>query len=587
MRHVLMCLWVLAAGCARNVRPTEGTPAEAAEAAPKPEELSAPRYEHIFMMPVERALAEAKKLLKDEGWVLEPMEDPKYLLTDWRTQELGRSGWGWRSDGDSIRYLVAGEPMGHRQSIIRIFRMKRTSFSNDAEVLYDTSGNIVQQHMMMTQMEQRFRQRGAPRDLATNPMQDQVAWAEGNNYINDTAPWVQTEGVAQGVRDLELERQLLLRIEQRPSLETLTGTLRLTRDDSFARAPSFYLKRWKQPPEEACPRSVEGFQPLLRAGATVLIGEQLGTWEGPGAVGDLACDAAATGLAVTVGLSIPQTEQKRIEAYLASPGGPKDQDALLKGDFWRKVQQDGRGSRAVMDLIDRMRAMRAAGRKVSVVAFDTDMSNGSVRDEKMAKVLLAQRAARPYDVFLVLAGNAHTRLEADWNDDFVPMSKHLVQADPAVRVLELGYAQGRRWGCDLAADNSVECDILGITPDPLVEGPTQGVPSIRLLKELDDEGFHGFLDVGALTASLPAIALRGHEPQPEPVMPPGVPAPGPTQRVYKLASAEEAPAPRVVNPAPVESAPAEAAPAAPASPAATGSTPPAEAPSPPAAPAPR
>ncbi|HZI15528.1 MAG TPA: hypothetical protein VE153_34470, partial [Myxococcus sp.] len=510
MRHVLVGLWVLSAGCARNARPTEELPAAEASAkaaAAEAEELKAPRYEHIFMMPVERALAEATKLLKDEGWVLHPMEDPKYLLTEWRTAELGRPGWGWKSDGDSIRYLVAGEPMGHRQSIIRIFRMKRTFFSNDAEVLYDRNGSIVQKHMLMTQMEQRFRQRGAPRDLASNPMQDTVAWDEGNNVINDTAPWVETEGAAQGTRDLELEQQLLLRIEQRPSLETLTGTLRLTRDDAFARDPSFYLKRWRQPPHEACTRSVDGFQPLLRAGATVLIGEQPGTWESPNAVGALACDAAGTGLAVTVGLSIPQTEQKRIEAYLASRGAPPDQDALLKGDFWRKVQQDGRGSRAVMDLIDRMRALRAAGRKVSVVAFDTDMSHGSVRDEKMAKLLLAQRAARPYDVFLVLAGNAHTRLESGWNDDFVPMSKHLAQADPAVKVLELGYAQGRRWGCDLAPDNSVECDILGITPDPRVTVAADAGPVIRLLPEVDDEGFHGFLDVGALSASLPAVAL--------------------------------------------------------------------------------
>lgn len=536
MRHVLLWLWVLAAGCARNARPTEGP---AAAPAPKSDELSTPHYEHIFMLPVEQALAEASKLLKDEGWVLQPMEDPKYLLTAWRTAELGKAGWGWKSDGDNIRYLVVGEPMGHRQSIIRIFRMKRTFFSNDAEILYDKSGEIVQKHLLMTQFEQRLRQRGAPRDLATNPMQDTVAWAEGSNLvINDTAPWGETEGQAFGTRDLKLERQLLLRIEQRPALETLTGTLRLTRDDTFARAPSFYLKRWRQPPHEACTRTVAGFQPLLRAGATVLIGEQPGTWEAPRAVGDLACDAGATGLAVTVGVSIPQTEQQRIDTYLASPGGPGDQDALLKGDFWRKVQQDGRGSRAVMDLIDRMRAMRAAGRKVSVVAFDTDMSHGSVRDEKMARLLLAQRAARPQDVFLVLAGNAHTRLEADWNDDFVPMSKHLAQADPAMKVLELGHAQGRRWGCDLAPDNSVECDIRGITPDPLVTGPTAGVPSIRLLEEADDEGFHGFLDVGALSASLPAIALRGHEPQPEPVMPPGVPAPGPTQRVYRLADTE-------------------------------------------------
>lgn len=554
MRRALTCLVVLAASCARNARPTEAPPA--GPPAEYKVERVAPTYEHIYMLPVERSLAEAATLLKENGWLLKPMEDPKYLLTEWRSGEVGAKGsWGWRSDGDHVRYLVVGEPMAERQSVVRIFRMRRVAFANDAEVFYQAkTGELVYKHMEMEQLEQSLRMRGQPVTLAQQEM--------------NTAPWVELDGVVQGVRDLDLEHALTLRLESRPSLETLTGTLRLTRDDSFARDPSFYLKRWRQEVQEPCERKVTGFQPLMRPGLMVLIGEQLGTWEVPLTVGDLACEATGAGMGVTVGLAISNKEQERIDRYLASPGAPADQDALLSGDFWRKLQQDGRGSRAVMDLIDRLRALRAAGRQVSVVAFDTDMSHGSARDARMARFVLNQRSARPNDVLLVLAGNAHTRLvaEAAWSDDFVPMSKHLLEAHPDLKVLEVGYASGRRWGCDLDAEGELECNVMGITPGPRVElPPTVAVPAIRMLPELDDGGFHGFLDVGALNASLPAIALRGHEPPP----PPSTQGPGPAQVVFKIASSEPR-STRVSSPRPSAPAPAPEAPSAEVPPAAPG-----------------
>ncbi|NTX11952.1 hypothetical protein HUA74_33635 [Myxococcus sp. CA051A] len=510
MRRALAGLVLLLAGCATTARPTQA-PAVAEAAPPVAPEPEQPRYEHIFMIPVDKALAEATKLMTEKGWVLKPLEDPRYLLTEWRTAQLSAQSWGWQSDGDSTRYLVAGELISERESVIRIFRMKRVAFSNDVEIKPEASGQLNSRFMLMERFEQSFVRRGAPVELAQRE--------------RDVAPWVELNGAVQGTRDLELEQTLTLRLESRPSLETLTGSLRLARDDSFARDPSFYLTRWKDEVPEPCAREVAGFQSMLRPGLTVLIGEQLGTREIPATVGDLACEAVQTGLGVTVALAIPEKEQERINTYLASPGRPADQDALLRGNFWRKLQQDGRGSRAVMDLIDRVRALRAAGRSVFVVAMDTDMNHGKARDAYMARKVLNPRSARPQDVFLVLAGNAHTRLgDADWSDDFVPMSKHLLQNTRDLKVLEVGYAQGRRWGCDLELNGEMDCNIMGITPGPQVAIRPEAPAAIRMLPELDDEGFHGFLDVGVLTASLPAIALRGHEP-PEPSVPGEAPGP--------------------------------------------------------------
>ncbi|MFP2925065.1 hypothetical protein ACLESO_07570 [Pyxidicoccus sp. 3LG] len=532
MRRALTYLLLLVAGCARGTRP-DGAAAEPSEEA----ELVVPRYEHIFMLPVDRALAEATDLMKQNGWTLHPMENRYFLLTHWRSAELPGERQRWKSDGDHVRYLVVGEPLAPRQSIVRIFRMSRVSFSNDAEIKTDANGALIWNHMLQTEVEQSFRRMGQPVQLAQR---------------EEAAPWVELDGAVKGTRDLRLERDLALRLESRPSLETLTGTLRVRSDDAFARDPSFYLKRWRREAPETCERTVAGFQPLLRAGRTVLIGEQLGTREVPATLGDLVCEATEAGLSVTLALSIPSTEQERIDRYLASPGAPPDQDALLKGDFWRKEQQDGRGSRAVMDLIDRARALRAAGRKVSVLAIDTDMTHGSERDARMARAVMNQRTARPNDVFLVVAGNAHTRLvaEASWREDFVPMSRHLSEAirDHLV-VLEVGYAQGRRWGCDLEPDGSLHCDIMGITPRFVAR--VEGVPAVRMLPALDDDkGHHGFLDVGTVSASLPAVALRGHEPPPSPEAPGATtPTPAVTGGVPEKPAPEGSPQPAQPAPA--------------------------------------
>ena len=49
MRRSLACLVLLAAGCATTARPPEA----AAPTPAPPVEKAAPRYEHIFMMPVD------------------------------------------------------------------------------------------------------------------------------------------------------------------------------------------------------------------------------------------------------------------------------------------------------------------------------------------------------------------------------------------------------------------------------------------------------------------------------------------------------------------------------------------------------
>jgi hypothetical protein len=474
---VLSLLLASVFGCARAARPDEVTP----------------RYEHVFHKPMEEALATTRELLTERGYVFEPTEDPSILLTRWLQPPTGSMG-----NGVFERYVVVGLRLSPRQSVVRIFRARRVVTGNDVQVR-DLKDKIIRQAT----------------ENGEHPFQDKSAFAPARHQ---TADLHEQRGMMHGTRDLELEKALTLRLESGASIETLAGNIRETPPPKdLVRDPSFYLPRWKDDVAGAavadgrCPRKVKGLEELLRPGLLLLVGEQLGSSETPEVVGDMVCEAAEAGLPVTLGVAIARSEQARLDAYLASPGAPADQDELLRGDFWRKPHQDGRGSRAVMDLVDRVRSLRAAGLPISLVAFGIDTATGSQRDMAMADVVLERRQKRREDVFIVLGGNVHMRTVrgVEWDAGFTPMAWHLRNADKTLVTLDLSYAQGSRWGCELDRAGKLRCGVLGSTPHPRVAAPPGLTPYVQRFSEPTDEGFHGLLYVGALTPSMPAASLEG------------------------------------------------------------------------------
>ncbi len=136
-----------------------------------------------------------------------------------------------------------------------------------------------------------------------------------------------------------------------------------------------------------------------------LLGEMHGTREIPVMTGELAAQYAARSDAVLFGLEIPSDDQGRVDRYIESAGNPADRAALLAGEHWREPHHDGRDSRAMFDLIERMRGLRADGADVSVILFDAP--GGGERDQRMAVALRAAIERKPDAMVLVLTGNVH------------------------------------------------------------------------------------------------------------------------------------------------------------------------------------
>ncbi|RKG73057.1 hypothetical protein D7W79_26640 [Corallococcus exercitus] len=446
-------------------------------------EAELPKYEHVFQKPLTEAIAATRQLLEERGYTFEDTEDPNQLVTAW-----GEPDSAGTRNTTYTRYLVTGIQVAPRQSVVRIFRMTQQTTGNDAE------WKKLWWKVYLERAEQ-----------MSNPFVKEVDFDQDDAATRRLS---MLRGAQHGTRDLDLEQALTLRLESAPSVEVLSGNVAEEKRPTAVRAPEFYLERWSEeaPAEGPCTMSVRGLPKLLHPGLTLLIGEQLGTNEVPGVVGHIVCQAAQAGLAVVLGLSLPETEQARVDRYLASPGAPADQDALLEGRFWTRAYQDGRSSRAVLDLIDRARALRAAGLRVTVVAYDTDVLNGSERDAAQARVWTQRRAAKSGEVQVVLAGNTHTRLEkgTQWDPAFTPMA-HLMKADRSLVVLEMSYAQGTRWGCDLNRDSKLVCGLVGATPAPEVAALPGLSPHIQIKEASPTEGLQGLLYVGQLTPSMPAI----------------------------------------------------------------------------------
>jgi hypothetical protein len=259
---------------------------------------------------------------------------------------------------------------------------------------------------------------------------------------------------------------------------------------------------------------VPGLAPLLAPGTVLLVGEMHGTAEAPAFVHDVTCAALAADLRVTVGLEVDRADDDAYQAYLGSDGSPAARERLLASPFWQREFQDGRGSVAMLELVESLRALRrsAGEEKLRVTLIDRPEA-GADRDEAMADRVADTMALRPEDLVVVLTGNIHNRLTKGmpWNAELRPMGHRLVAARPDARVisLDMAYPGGSAWVCFGSAPSDCKAQELGGLES------AEGRSGIELHDEPAGEPYSGRYYAGRLTASPPAVGAG--EPAAEPV----------------------------------------------------------------------
>lgn len=226
----------------------------------------------------------------------------------------------------------------------------------------------------------------------------------------------------------------------------------------------------------------EGTSALLeRPERVIMIGELHGTAEAPRAVGEIACAASEQG-SVVVALELEDTLQPTLDAFIAAPDDAGAVETLEGSTLLNRAVQDGRTSQALLDLLMRVRALKASGRDISLHLFQpSSLSRGEGLDQawyelNMGYLLSRARQTRPDARVIGLAGNIHARKTAfeDYPDLGVPAAGHL----PARETLSLKIAQqgGFAWNCSQ--------DACGVNPsmasyDAEARGVILGVHRLR------------------------------------------------------------------------------------------------------------
>ncbi|WP_224246184.1 hypothetical protein [Hyalangium gracile] len=461
---VLGLLWL---GCA-------SAPGGSKSALVEPDEV--PEKENVYLVPLDEAMLVTRQLLEARKYDVFEREEGRVLLTS--TVEPGTNPADFRA---WERYYVKGESLGPRQSVVRIFRLRYNQQENVIESPPKMIGAREEEECKAAQ------KRAFDRDLGAG------------------AADLETFRMARGKRDLELERQLLARLEMVPALELVGG-------NAAVPIRSVVVDGWGETPGEPVPSSecgapLPGAEPLLMPAQTVLLADPLGTRELPVVAARLLCDAASKGFPVALGLSLPASEQALLNEYLASEGNSRDVGRfLVRSSFWRRVYQDGRSSRSVLWLLEQVRRLRASGRAVELVAFDSEEASGDAREAEMARHLLEYRKAHPQSWLLALAGGVHVRTAGvEWDEAYAPLGVRLARELPSVRALAVGFERGTQFTCRYNVWEKVTCDLFAISPTQEARQLAGGAQGVQLFSSASPEGFHGRLYVGALSASPPAL----------------------------------------------------------------------------------
>lgn len=243
-------------------------------------------------------------------------------------------------------------------------------------------------------------------------------------------------------------------------------------------------------------------------GRVLFVGEIHGNTETPDAFARYVCAAAAQGGSTLVLLELPPHHEPAMREAMASDD---PHDALLSGleSHWKT--RDGRGSRAMLDMMARLMSLGKGNPQLSVEPFSlfllkefqtpeetmqwvANLSADEMQEQGeagMAQEIL--RRSVGYDRTIVLAGNVHAA-QISVSGGGVASAAMRVPGAISVDVVHDG---GDSW-----VHGNSEGGIQSFSP----RNPREEPADTMALSSAYNPLFHGFLSVGTISASPPALS---------------------------------------------------------------------------------
>lgn len=445
--------------------------------------LEIPNEEALYDVPLEELWPSVRQFFTDNRLPFREDKGSYVLQTEWR-EEFG----GSRVSGFWHRYLVLGKRESPTRGKLWIIRVTRSANNTLASAGRELDWGMSRSLFEASGGEAGLSPGGNP-NMSIEDQADLQDAPRGDNAV--------LTGSAQGSRDLVMEWKVYRALA--PTLVAKTSTepppVRVAQVPGGPKvSPSALVE---------CGAPILGLLAQLKPGALLLLGELHGTQEVPRFIAQSACQAASSGLPVTVGLELPVAHQERVAAFLRGEGQKEDWAKLMEASFWRAPYQDGRSSEAVALLLEQLRLLRAQGLDVDAFVFDHPGTQGQEHEELMAGTVLARMRAAPQRFFLVASGNIHTRTVQGlpWDRGYRPMGERLSRQLEDVVALDVAYNNGSAWICSVG-DGQRELD-CGVRP---ARGKDNGDRFfVHRFDGPSQEGFHGIFYVGPVTASLPAV----------------------------------------------------------------------------------
>lgn len=241
------------------------------------------------------------------------------------------------------------------------------------------------------------------------------------------------------------------------------------------------------------------------AGKIVFFGELHGTVEGPRLVGEYVCEVAKLEGTTIVALELPGYANEALSEGLES--SEPEQFWLKSLDrFWDvpPEKQDGRRSRAMLDLLLRIHQLRSVGHNVELYAFgptsaqaEANAASGGIDWIYESEAENLRQLNQAHDRVIVLAGNVHAMKERI-SPEFSPTASFLSEDSISINQLANG---GTAWNCH----EDGECGETQVKASSQYEkfSSTSG-DKIRLADEMKPF-FDGYLLLGVVSVSPPAI----------------------------------------------------------------------------------
>jgi erythromycin esterase-like protein len=252
--------------------------------------------------------------------------------------------------------------------------------------------------------------------------------------------------------------------------------------------------------------SIDGLDQHVLNAPGLVVGEMHGTVEAPAFLGNLVCRLLRSDRAVLLALEYPAREQRFLDDFLHAPGATAER-TLLASPFWSRSPQDGRTSRAMLDLMLWVRGQVAQGARIRVVAIDswtadTPAAGAHLADERDAAMAAtldrALSTLAPGEIPVIYAGQVHVRKTKGLPFIGAPPESGNVEPlgyrlkDRGFLHLNIGYHGGTGWVCLQEGCGVHEAG----TPGPAVRAFS--------ITSSSDPAYDAEYFVGRITASPPA-----------------------------------------------------------------------------------